>query len=267
MFIPLFAANWDDLIKIASFVVVGLYYLITMFAKKAKVQPPPPRPRPIELQPQQATVGPAAARPTADPLQTEINDFLRQAQAQRDDRDNPGKRAVGQPLTESPRRPRPKRRPVSGTIKRDAPRRPSLPAQQATPVVVEVVTAEKPRESLAELMANRKETGVFDQTSRPLSQRQQASDSEFQQHMDKVFDHKLGSLKPTALGMFEAAGAAAAVVATQAATANAAVAQSSTAPVTIHKGASDISLFLAGKKNIRDAVILSEILKRPEDRW
>ena len=44
-------------------------------------------------------------------------------------------------------------------------------------------------------------------------------------------------------------------------------AQSGTAPVATHKRTSDIALFLAGRKNIRDAVILSEILQRPEHRW
>jgi hypothetical protein len=136
-----------------------------------------------------------------------------------------------------------------------------------TPVVGEVVEAERPRESLAEQLAHRPERSVFDQRARQLSQVQQASDSEFRQHMQKVFDHDVGKLKPAAMGMFEAAGAAAAAVATQAASAAAAGAQSSTAPSTVRARTSDIALFLAGKKNIRDAIVLTEILRRPEERW
>jgi hypothetical protein len=258
MLAPLFAADWEAFVKIAVFLVVGLYYVISALAKKVQPQPPL-RPRPIAGQPE------AEAPHAGDPLQAEIDDFLRKAQSQREGRQE-GFERPQQPVPEAPRRPRSKRRATGGSIRRQSPQRPpQLPT--ATPVLVEVVEADRPRESLAQQLAHRAETSVFDQRARPLSQMQQASDTEFQQHMQKVFDHQLGSLKPTALGMFEAAGAAAATAATDAATLVAAGDQTSTAPVTIHKGASDIALFLAGKKNIRDAIILSEVLNRPESRW
>jgi hypothetical protein len=73
-------------------------------------------------------------------------------------------------------------------------------------------------------------------------------------------------LKPGAQGIFEAAGAAAAS-AVAAATPVAGADAASTAPTAARKAASDIAVFLAGRKNIRDAVILTEILQRPESRW
>ncbi len=88
--------------------------------------------------------------------------------------------------------------------------------------------------------------------------------------MQRVFDRDVGKLKEGPLGMFEAAGAAAAAASAAAltsATASAAGAETATAPVATRKAASNIALFLAGRKNIRDAIILTEILNRPEHRW
>ncbi len=88
--------------------------------------------------------------------------------------------------------------------------------------------------------------------------------------MQRVFEHGVGKLKEGPPGMFEAAGAAAAAATAAAltsATASAAGAETATAPIATHKAASNIALFLAGRKNIRDAIILTEILQRPEYRW
>lgn len=267
MLAPLFAADWDVLIKVGGFIVVALYYLISAFAKKAEQRPPlPRRMQPVDRAPldePRLEVPPADRQKANDPLQAEIDEFLRKAQAQREGRPDDFS-SPQPPSSEPPRRPRPKRRSGSSTTRRQSSQRPP-PLPQ--PVLVEVAPPERPRESLAEQLANRPETSVFDQRARQLSHVQQASDTEFRQHMQKVFDHNVGNLQSATLGVFEAAGAAAAAAATEAANVAAAGAQSSTAPSTIHKRTSDIALFLAGKKNIRDAVILSEILRRPEDRW
>jgi hypothetical protein len=85
-----------------------------------------------------------------------------------------------------------------------------------------------------------------------------------------VFANDLSGLKPVPLGMFEAAGASAreaTATANAAATVSAGGAQSAYAPAIVRKQANDIALFLAGRKNIRDAIILNEILSRPEARW
>ncbi|MCC7083983.1 MAG: hypothetical protein IT427_03125 [Pirellulales bacterium] len=258
MLTPLFAANWGLLIEVGTIVVVALYWVISAFAKQ--IQPTPPRrTRPVEAPPSEERVQ------DRDPLQAEIDEFLRNAQAQREGRPEDPNRSASQPANQPPRRPRPKRRPVS-TVNRDTTQRPPPLPSSATPGGIEVGQAERPREPLIAPLAKRSESSVFDQRARQLSQVQLASDSDFQQHMQKVFDHDVGNLKST-MGVFEAAGAAAAAITAQAASDSASEAQSSKAPKTIRKRTSDIALFLAGKKNIRDAVILSEILRRPEDRW
>jgi hypothetical protein len=99
---------------------------------------------------------------------------------------------------------------------------------------------------------------------------QEETDAEFQKHMQRVFAHDVSTLKPATLGVFESAGAAARAESASAAAAekkSAGDSQSAYAPTTARKQASDIALFLAGRKNIRDAIILNEILSRPESRW
>ena len=84
--------------------------------------------------------------------------------------------------------------------------------------------------------------------------------------MQRVFKHDIGNLAsaPTALSTPADSGAAAklsAGAATGAAVAPVAM------PATDRKVATDIAALLAGGKGIRDAIILTEILQRPEQRW
>jgi hypothetical protein len=143
------------------------------------------------------------------------------------------------------------------------------------PVIVEAARAKSEpqpsaRESVAQHVAETLDSSKFMKRATQLSQVQEATDADFRQHMQRVFQLDLGSLKKEPTGIFEAAGAAAkaasAAVAAKA-TAAAAGAESGTAPVATQQRTSDIALFLAGRKNIRDAIILSEILQRPEQRW
>jgi hypothetical protein len=123
---------------------------------------------------------------------------------------------------------------------------------------------------VAQHVADTLDSSKFAKRATQLSQVEQSTDKEFREHMQRVFQHDLGTLKKAPTGIFEAAGAAASAesaAVSAKATAAAAGAQSGTAPVATHKRTSDIALFLAGRKNIRDAIILSEILQRPEHRW
>jgi hypothetical protein len=123
---------------------------------------------------------------------------------------------------------------------------------------------EKKRRSLVQESESGDEDKKFADRAASLSRMQEESDAEFQGHMSRVFDRDVSKLK-SAVGMFEAAGATAKAASLAAGTAAAnAAQQSSTAPNVARKQLSDIALFLAGRKNIRDAVILSEIMKRPE---
>src|SRR5262245_25406476 len=114
MFAPLFAADWDVLIKVGGLIVVGLDRLIFALAKKVEQQPTG-RMAPMEGQPEMD-----AAQP-ADPLQAEIDEFLRKAQAQREGRTDDFAQPKPQTPAEPPRRPRPKRRPVTSSTRRGSP--------------------------------------------------------------------------------------------------------------------------------------------------
>jgi hypothetical protein len=277
----LIAAGWADFLRLLPFVIAFLAWVIGRFATQLPKKPPqrgpvPPRPA-LPQQPKKA----------GDPIQSEINEFLRQAQAAREGRaeSKPGQpspataqsRETTTPSSSRPgdtQRRRSPRRSSSGQSDRGSRReetrsisRPPLP--QVTDVSG-TPAEQQPRESVAQHVAETLDSSKFTRRATQLSQVQESTDSEFRKHMDRVFQHGLGSLQKEASGIFEAAGAAATAASdavSAKATAAAAGAQSGTAPVATHKRTSDIALFLAGRKNIRDAIILSEILQRPEHRW
>jgi hypothetical protein len=272
---PVLAVGWDIFFQILPIVIAVLVWVINRFATAAAQKPPPGR----------AGMGkpaaPPVAKPAGDPLQNEIDEFLRQAKAAREgqaaapaqamkpgmpgqQRGAPPEARPGQPPIARPQRrvqPTPGRR----VARRDETRPTSPPVRP--PVVVEVVETPPLRESVAEHVAQAMDSEKFSRRATQLSQVQKSSDDEFQQHMQRVFQHGLGNLNPQPAGIFEAAAqAAAATASATAAAAGAAAAgsQSAAAPAATKKGATDIALFLAGRRNVRDAVILSEILKRPQ---
>jgi hypothetical protein len=271
MFHPLLAAGWEDLLKLAPIVIGVLVWVISHFAGQVKPKVPPQR-RPIGQPPQ-----PGAPQQAKDPLQAEIDEFLRQAQALREGRPAAQPQRPGSPQRDQPPQPartadsqrsRPFRRPSSTPPKRGARRDETRTVSRPTPPpVVEVVETPPARQPLS---ARLDSDNRFAQRAAQFSRMQEESDSEFKKHMDRVFSRDVSTLKPSALGVFEAAGAsakAAHATADAAATASAAGNQSATAPSIARQHASDIALFLAGRKNIRDAIILTEILNRPEGRW
>jgi hypothetical protein len=278
------AGGWNDFLRLVPFVIAFLVWVIGRFASQVPQKPPQrgvaaPRPNP-----------PQPPKPAGDPLQTEINEFLRQAQAAREgraapkpDQARPAAAQSGDMMTPSSGRPgdvkrqRPSRRPPGAQPRRDSGREETRTTARplARPVVVEVARARpepKPpaRESVAQHVAETLDSSKFSKRATQLSQVQESTDADFRQHMQRVFQHDLGTLPKEASGIFEAAGAAAnAATAALAAKASAAAAgaESGTAPVATYKHRSDIALFLAGRKNMRDAIILTEILQRPEHRW
>lgn len=262
----LFAAAWDDFFKILPFIIVVVVWVINQFA--GKQQPPqPPGKRLPPIKPPAPLPRQQAAPPGQQPLQAEIEEFLRQAQSLREGRPAPQRNqpvAGGQPAAGAQRippgagrRPRPARRTQPGGTQP-----PAAPAPEAP-------TPERPRESVAQYVAEHTDSSKFDQRATKFGNIERETD-EFQQHMQRVFEHGVGKLEKGPLGLFEAAGAAAAAVTAAAltsATASAAGAETATAPTATRKAASNIAVFLSGRKNIRDAIILTEILQRPEHRW
>jgi hypothetical protein len=272
---PLLAAGWAEFLRLLPFVIAFLVWIIGRVATQLPQKPPPrgavpPKPLPP----------PQAGQKVGDSLQGEINEFIRQAQAAREGRGaKPGQVPAAQSkgsiasfsdrLSDS-RQKRVFRRPgQSDRDSRSQEKRPTAPP----PVIAKAsprLEPAPPRESLAQHVAETLDSSKFARRATQLSQVQESTDSDFRRHMDRVFQHDLGNLKKETGGIFEAAGAAANAASDAAAakmTAAAAGAQAGTAPVATAKRTSDIALFLAGRKNIRDAVILSEILQRPEHRW
>jgi hypothetical protein len=281
MLSPLFAAGWPELLRLLPFVIAFLVWVIGRFASQLPQKPPQRGPAPPKLAP------PPPPKKISGPLQSEINEFLRQAQALREGRvaSKPGQPASAQtsdsmkPSFGRPGDSKGKRTPRrSSTAQSDvgSRRKENRPAFRSTSSDAVEQSRSQPeqqsqaRESVAQHVAETLDSSKFARRATQLSQVQESTDNEFRQHMERVFRPDLGSLKKDTSGIFEAAGAAAqaasAAVAAKA-TAAAAGAESGTAPVATHKRTADIALFLAGRKNIRDAIILNEILLRPEQRW
>lgn len=277
-----FAAAWDDFFKLLPFIIVVLFWVINKFA--GQLQPPqPPQKRVPPLnppEPRQQGAGP----PGQQPLQAEIEEFLRQAQALREGRPAaPRNQPVGggRPAAQEQRMPpgagagrqgRPARRAQQSGTKRNTAgeMRPNSQRQApSAPPAAQAEAAERPRESVAQYVAEHIDNSKFAERAGALSNIQKETD-EFQQHMQRVFEHGMGRHETGPLGVFESAGAAAAAAQAAAATSATTLAggaQSATAPTAVRKSAGNIALFLAGRKNIRDAIILTEILQRPEHRW
>ena len=94
------------------------------------------------------------------------------------------------------------------------------------------------RETVAQHVAETLDNSKFVRRATQLSQVQRESDSEFQQHMQRVFQRELGTLKTESAGIFEAAAATAAGVSATAlakATASAAGSQTATAPTVVRR--------------------------------
>jgi hypothetical protein len=295
----LLAAGWADFIRLLPFIIAFLVWVIGRFASQIPQKIPqrgaaPPKP-----------FAPPPPKQANDPLQSEIDEFLRQAQAVREGRAS-SKPASAQPATgkmrdagfpstaASPQNPKPRsdtispssgrpgnvqvprtaRRPPPAKPQRDPRRNQSTPVSNTPPMSIAADVArdlpQAGRGSVAEHVAETLDSSKFARRATQLSQVQQSTDAEFQAHMQRVFQHDLGSLKKETGGIFEAAGAASdAASAALAAKAGAAAAgaQSGTAPTAVYQRRNDIAVFLAGRKNVRDAIILSEILQRPEHRW
>jgi hypothetical protein len=272
---PLFAFDWEVLFGVVFFVISGLLWVINRFAVPAGKPKAPPQRRPAggAVKPQPGAPAPRAA----DPLQAEIEEFLRQAQARREGKPapQPPRAPVAMPERREPppqpqrgneQRGRPPRRTTANQPKRGASREETRPVSR--PVHVPLSSESHPVEPKHRSLVSDSIDGErFSERTASLSRMREHSDSEFQSHMSRVFDRDLGTLNTGPLGMFEAAGATAKAATLTAAAADVASAggnQSASAPNAIRRQTSDIALFLAGRKNIRDAIILNEILKRPE---
>jgi hypothetical protein len=253
----------QGLVPIIFVVLYGVAHLVgTLQQEKKKLAPPRPRPAPPPPQaagPRPAPLAPqgGAKAPTLeDSLRREVEEFLRRAQGQ-------APAQPGQPPRRE-QRPQPAQR-VQPPEQRPAPQRtPLRPADRTTPErpqpfrrVVEaprsLPTASLPSSSephppvplgagvsqhVASHLGGTKE---LVQHAQQLGADVAQADERMQEHLRHRFAHQLGALSPTA-----------------------SAAQTAAAPATL---AQELRNMLARPAGMRQLVVASEILRRPEERW
>jgi len=233
-FSPLLAAFGDVVASIAAVVVpIFLVARAIWAARKPKDAPPlggPPRQAPRRVAPQQPPAQPAQQKKLTD----EVEEFLRRA-AER--------RRGGQPHEVEILRPEAQAPPQ---------RTATLPSQLAPPRMAELVdpTDEERigRESVERHTQQHLDTTSYSSRAEQLTTVDDA-DENMQSHLHSVFDHQMGSLgQPT-----------------RSTTADDALVAPAAEVVTL-LGA-PIAEMLASPQGLRNAFVLQEILRRPEDRW
>jgi hypothetical protein len=258
----LIALGINDVIGIlvtAAFFVVWLINQINDAKKKQAAQaarpqaaaPPPP-------QPAQANAA-AGAPPPADPLRGQIDEFLRRAAQQK-----LPQQAPPQPSKKPPGRDEvvvlldeqivaaPTRKTLADTMRtkddasaarRDKPARPPRERKSAS----RQPAARQPSASVADHVSERIGTATqdFRDEVADLGQRVKQADQQFDEQLNKKFDHALGSF-----GEGHLAG-----------TGGQQPIGKATTP------AAQIAAMLASPDGVRQAIMLNEILNRPTDRW
>ncbi len=180
---------------------------------------------------------PGGARPNAppppDPLQKEIGEFLRRSGHGPAPGRPQGRRPPGQP--------------------RPSPRTPQ-PADEG-PVEVELLEPSPEGAGVAEHVRQRLPSEKFGTLPSDVGQRLAHVDDQVEEHLHKVFDHGLGTLGGTPGESAEL---------TQAEEPESPEDRIVSVPITAAVG---LAAMFASPGNLRQAVVLNEILQRPEHRW
>ncbi len=154
-----------------------------------------------------------------------------------------GQRPAAQRPQPKPARPAPQQRPTPLDRPANLPRLTPQPTPQALPVeIVDAELAETADRLGQRVRGDFRESEQIAEHTRHLGEDVDAADSKMQAHLQQVFDHKLGQLKTTG---------------------------GATALVTGERTAAELSLdqirrMLASPQSVRDAIIMSEVLRRPE---
>jgi hypothetical protein len=243
---PLMAAA--DWLNIAIFLVIGFIWVMKKLFdlnKEAAVKrvAPPAGARPVQQRPQPGIEKPiAAGGQQADPLRSQVEEFLRRAS-----RPQAGQAASSQRPPQRPQQPAGENEPVSEQQARAAQRRPAGSPSPAAPSAKQrPASGTKKRQSVAEHVAERvaaREKSVAEHTSR-LGQRIVADDQQFDEQLNAKFDHTVGTLAGSINPVAQEAS-----------------------PPPADSPARRIAEMLANPDGVRQAVILNEVLRRPADRW
>jgi hypothetical protein len=211
-------------------VIVFLIVIISWLVQSLGRMRGPQRPPPGRVAPR---------RPPAQPMEDEIGEFLRRA----------AQRRGGQVPTQPPpsqRGPRP-----ADPTRRPARREPPQPQ----PVRAEVVRERLARSSAEQRVGSGVDTSDIEHRSEQLGVGVARAEAELDQHLHKVLDHEVSSLAG-AVGETLMPSTTAEPLAADAAPAE---------PLTAV--AVGIATVLGNVENIRQAIIINEILHRPVERW
>ena len=215
------------LIKLLFFAVVGLIYLISHLINNAN------RKRPHFPQPGQGQRQPAA-RGNPNP-RDEVGEFLRRAAERRTAERQGGERPVP-PAAERPPRPR---QPATPRV-----------VLQAEPVMeAELIAAPPSGAGVIEHVRHHLDTAEFSRRASGLAQVPQHVSQAIESHLHQVFDHQVGRL------------------ATQPTATSPEPAEAAPQPTEIGLAAAGLAPLLADRERLRQAVILTEILRSPLERW
>lgn len=189
---------------------------------------------------------PAAGGQQADPLRSQVEEFLRRAgQKNQGGQQPPGQRPTSEiellPIDDGQQ---PQRRPLVESNRPNAQRKPAAPVSDKRPARRSVTP--KRRVTLAERAAAREEKRVGNLTDQQphLGQRIVQDDKQFDEQLKAKFDHTVGTLSAS---------------------------PSSTDPQSAApqqpNPAAQIAAMLINPDGVRQAVLLNEIMNRPSDRW
>jgi hypothetical protein len=237
--------NLDGLVLIAQdgdvvfFLIVILFLVIggltQLFKKLQEAQQDPRRPRPGQR--------PGGFRPNVppgqDPVRAEIERFLREAAGRRGGAGPQQAPRVGPP-------PAAPQRPAPGAW-------PQRPAE--TPVLLEPIETVPEPASVAEHVRRQVPGQQFGGLSSDVGQRLARTDKVVEEHVHEVFDHQVSRLAGTP-------GESA--YATEAEEAETPEDRIAALPRTAAAG---LAALLAEPTSLRQAIVLTEILQRPEHRW
>ncbi len=246
-FAPLFAMDLEKIIPIIIFAIVVLSSIVSQFLAKQRQQQGGRRPQrgPMdELQAGGQPGRPQARKPAA--LEDEIGDFLRRAA-------KGGGRQ--QPQAPPPQQARPPQaslppRPVQARPKPSRPSRPRAPvprrAQQ--PLAAEIVEPARPPvgQGLSAQVARDIDTADIARHAGALGKETSQATAKLEHQIHEKFDHQLGDLQHQPQATQPEA------------------AQESALPIT---SAAGLSALLSDAESLKQAIILNEILQRPDHRW
>ena len=175
----------------------------------------------------------------------EVEEFLRRAAARRAAAQQQQQRPPAQPAGWSP--------PPSPPPPPQPPRRPAslsevVMLQPVEADVVDAELAEQPDRLGRGVAQHMHGTQEIAEHTRHLGEEVDQADDKLEARLHQVFDHKLGDLKKSTL---EAA----------------AVSPSQAARDGALPGAASIANLLVDPQNVRNAIILAEILRRPDESW